>query len=200
MLLLLLDVVKDNRKHRMDIYGGTQMMNSGKRFEDDFSKSVPQYCFLHRLKDTAQSYNSNKQTRFTWENPCDFFMLDSNAHLFYAIECKSTKFKSMSFQIDENDKSSKMIKYHQIKSLSDMSKYSGIVSGLLLNFRGENDDNQRTYFINIKDFNTMVNKINKSSFNEIDLIMYGNAVKISGLKKRTRYTWDIDSFLKNMNE
>ena len=95
---------------------------------------------------------------------------------------------------------SKMIKYHQLESLGDMSKYDGIIAGLLLNFRGENDDNQRTYFINIRDFNKMINQINKVSFNEIDLIMHGNAVKISGTKKRTRYTWDIDGFLKNMNE
>ena len=35
--------------------------NSGKVFEDDFRKSVPDYCFLHRLKDTAQSYNKSKK-------------------------------------------------------------------------------------------------------------------------------------------
>lgn len=174
-------------------------MNSGKRFEDDFSKSVPQYCFIHRLRDSAQSYNNSKHTSFSWDNECDFFIWDSNKHLFYAIECKSTKFKSMSFQVDENDKSSKMIKYHQLQSLNDMSKYNGIIAGLLLNFRGENDDNQRTYFINIKDFNKMVSQINKVSFNEIDLIMHGNAIKISGTKKRTRYSWDVNTFLKNMN-
>lgn len=173
------------------------MTNSGKRFEEDFAKSVPQYCFLHRLKDTAQSYNNSKTTRFTWDNPCDFFMFDSRTHLLFAIECKSTKFKSMNFQIDKNDKSTKMIKYHQLKSLVDMSKYNGIVAGLLINFRGENDDNQRLYFVRIDNFYRMINQINKASFNEIDLIMYGSAVKIQGVKKRTRYTWDIDAFLKS---
>ena len=174
-------------------------MNSGKRFEEDFAKSVPQYCFLHRLKDTAQSYNNSKTTRFTWDNPCDFFMFDSNTHLFFAIECKSTKFKSMNFQVDENDKSTKMIKYHQLKSLVDMAKYNGIVAGLFINFRGENDDNQRLYFVRIDNFYKMINQINKASFNEIDLIMYGSAIKIQGAKKRTRYAWDIDGFLKSQD-
>lgn len=184
-------------KHHMDIYGGMQMMNSGKRFEDDFVKSVPQYCFVHRLRDSAQSYNNSKHTSFSWNNECDFFIFDSNTHLFYAIECKSTKFKSMNFQIDEYDKSSKNIKYHQIKSLTNMSKYDGIMAGFLLNFRDEENDVQRTYYQSITDFDRMVKEINKFSFNEMDLILY-NAKKIQGIRKRTRYKWDIDSLLKNM--
>ena len=137
------------------------MINSGKQFENDFSSSIPSYCFIHRLKDTAQSYNESKHTKFTWDNPCDFFVFDSNSHLFYAIECKSTKYKSISFQIDKNDKSSKMIKYHQIESLINMSKYNGIIAGLLLNFRDEDKKEQRTYFINIENFCEMKRKINK---------------------------------------
>lgn len=176
-------------------------MNVGKQFEADFSSSVPiSYVLLHRLKDTAQSYNNSKDTSFTWDNPCDFFMFDSKSYIFYAIECKSTKSKSMSFQTDKNDKSKKMIKYHQIKSLTEFSQYNRAVCGLFLNFRNENDDNQRTYFINIKDYNSMIKKINKKSFNEIDLIMFGNAVKISGYKKRVHWHWDIDLFLKSQGE
>ena len=175
------------------------MMNSGTQFEEDFSKSVPQYCFIHRLKDTAQSYNNSKQTKFTWDNPCDFFMFDSNSHLFYAIECKSTKYRSMTFQVDKNNKNPKMIKLHQIESLTDIAKYDGAISGLMLNFRDEKNDSQRTYFQNIVDFNKMIKEINKVSFNEMDLIIY-NAIKIDGEKKRVHYRWNIDEFLKNMNK
>ena len=114
-------------------------------------------------------------------------------HLF-AIECKSTKYKSMSFQIDKNDKSTKMIKYHQIDSLTDMSKYNGVRAGFILNFRDEVHNMERTYFQDIKDFNNMCKKINKQSFNEMDLILNG-AIKIEGIKKRVHYTWNIDEFL-----
>ena len=168
--------------------------NEGKIFEADWLASVPDYCFIHRLRDSAQSYNNSKQTRFTWNNECDFFMFDSNAHLFYAIECKSTKYKSISYQIDKNDNSTKMIKYHQLESLDKMSKYSGIIAGLVLNFRDENNDMERTYFIDIRNFLKMKAQINKTSCNEMDLLLNG-AVKISGVKKRTHYRWNIDNFL-----
>lgn len=175
------------------------MINQGKQFEKDLSSSIPSYCFIHRLKDTAQSYNNSKQTRFTWNNPCDFFIFNSNTHTFFATELKSTKYKSMSVQLDENDKSSKMIKYHQIKSLTEMSRFDGIVAGLFLNFRDEKNNEERTYFINITDFNRMKKEINKISFNELDLILY-NAIKIQGEKKRVHYKWNMDEFLKNMNK
>lgn len=173
------------------------MINQGKQFEKDFSSSIPSYCFIHRLKDTAQSYNNSNQTRFTWDNPCDFFIFDSKHRLFYTIECKSTKYKSMSVQLDKNDKSSKMVKYHQIESLTDMSKFDGIVAGFYFNFRDEKNNVERTYFQSITDFNRMMKEINKVSFNEMDLILY-NSVKISGERKRIHYKWNIDEFFKNI--
>lgn len=174
--------------------------NKGKVFESDFKSSVPSYCLVHRLKDTAQSYNKSEETSFTWDNPCDFFLYDGESHLFYAIECKSTKYKSMSFQIDKKDKSNKMIKKHQIDSLTDFSEYNGVIAGLFLNFRDEENNCERCYFQNIKDFNNMIKKINKKSFNELDLLVDGNAIRIDGKKKRVYYSWDIDSFLKSMSK
>lgn len=167
--------------------------NSGKIFEDDFRKSVPDYCFLHRLKDAAQSYNKSENTKFAWENPCDFFIFDSNTHILYALELKSTKYKSMTIQADKTDKS-KMIKLHQIESLTNMSKYDGVMAGFVFNFRDEKNNMERTYFQNIIDFNNMYEKINKQSLNEMDLLLNG-AVKINGTKKRVHYTWDLNEFL-----
>lgn len=174
-------------------------MNSGKLFENQFRKSIPDYCFIYRLKDSAQSFTNNSNTSFAWNNPCDFFIFDSNKHLFYAIECKSTKFKSMSVQMNKDEKSSKMIKYHQIKSLTEMAEYSGLIAGLILNFRDEINDNERTYFIGINNFNRMMKEINKGSFNEMDIILY-NAIKIEGVKKRVYYQWNIDKFLHEYKE
>lgn len=177
------------------------MKNTGKIFEEDFSKSVPSYCMLHRLKDTAQSYNNSERTKFTWNNPCDYFLYDTTSHLLFAIECKTTKDKAMSVQLEEKDSNKKMVKYHQIESLNKLSEYDGIIAGLLLNFRhfeGEENYIENTYFQSIGDFKKMMNKIGKKSFNELDLLVDGNVISVSGHKKRTRWAWDIDSLLKNL--
>lgn len=177
----------------------TKTMNSGKQFEKDFFQSIPPYCYVHRLRDSAQSYNNSQSTKFAWNNECDFFIWDSNARLFYAIECKSTKYKSMSVQLDKEDKSSKMIKLHQIESLAKISKYDGAIAGFCLNFRDEKNDTERLYFMNIINFNEMMKDIGKASFNEIDIVLH-NGIKILGNKKRIHFNWDIDNFLKSQSQ
>lgn len=170
--------------------------SAGKKFEKQFKNSIPDYCLKHRLRDSAQSFNQSNLTKFSWDNPCDFFMFDSIAHILYCLELKSTKNKFITFEdIDSDEKQNKMIHKHQIVSLLDFSKFENVISGFILNFRDEEHDMERTYFIDVKDFNTMCKKIKKSSCNEIDLIMHG-AIKISGIKKRVNYTWNIDEFLK----
>ncbi len=170
------------------------MKNSGKIFEDDLKKSFPDYCLVHRLRDTAQSYKKKKKTSFTWNNECDFFCFDTENCIFYCLELKSTKFKTMNWQLNENDTSSKMIKYHQIESLIKFSKYKNVLSFFVFNFRDEDSGNQRTYFQNVEDFNRMINKIRRKSFDEIHLIQYG-AIVVKGEKKRTRYFWNIKELL-----
>lgn len=172
------------------------MINSGKKFEQQFKLSVPDYCLLQRLNDPPQSFTQSKTTKFSVKNPCDFFLFDSVSHILYCLELKTTKYKSMTFEDITSDKEqNKMIHKHQIMSLLEFSKYENVTAGLLLNFRDEDKKIERTYFQNISDFYSMSKIINKSSFNEIDLIMKGNAVKISGIKKRVNFVWDIDEFL-----
>ncbi len=171
--------------------------NSGKKFEKQFKASIPSYCLVYRLKDTAQAYNNSKGTKFTWNNPCDFFIFDSISHILYCLELKTTKYKSISFEdVKLNEKQNKMIHKHQILSLLGFSKFENVTAGFILNFRDEKSGVERTYFQNITDFSSMCQKINKVSFNEIDLIMNGNAIKISGIKKRVNYQWNLDEFLK----
>lgn len=175
------------------------MKNKGKQFELDFATSIPSYCFIHRLRDSAQSYNNSKKTKYSWNNECDFLIFDSNTHWLYAIECKSTKYKSMSVELEEEEKSSKMVRYHQIESLTKISEYDGVISGFCLNFRDEKNQTERTYFLNIIDFNRMMKETGKSSFNEMDVILY-NGVKISGEKKRIHWRWDINKLLNDLHK
>lgn len=171
-------------------------MNVGKVFEDDFKKSIPSYCFYHRLKDPPQSFNQNDNLRFSWKNPCDAMIFDTKNRKFYTLELKTTKQKSISFEdinIKEKQKS-KMIHKHQIESLLSFDNYDYIISGFIFNFRDEKNNIQKTYYQNIKDFINMINKIGKKSFNENDLMRF-NPIIINGEKKITRYKWDLNRCL-----
>lgn len=171
--------------------------NPGKVFEKDFADSIPDYCMVHRLKDSAQSYK--KTAMFAWDNPCDYFVYDSTSHLFYPIECKSTKSKSMSIQVEKEDGKSSMIKKHQIDSLSSFSKYDGVVPCFILNFRNDEDNLQRTYYMHIDDFNKFLKSTPKKSINEIDIILNGGS-KIVGEIKRVHYKWDIASLFDKISK
>lgn len=170
-------------------------VNEGKQFENDFVSSVNQDInLLHRLKDAAQSYNQSKDTRYTWQNPCDYFLF--NGKMFFCFELKSTKSKSISFQRNEEDKTQRMIKWHQIEKLTEFANYKNVLAGFILNYRDEKNNTQRTYFLDIKDFNKIRLSTNKHSINEIDILL-NNAVKIGGHIKRIHWYWNIDSFLES---
>lgn len=170
--------------------------NSGKRFEDNFKKSVPNYCFCNRLKDSSQSFIDSGLSSFSWQNPCDFFLFDTKHRIFYAIELKSSKQKYITFEnIDEEKPKPKMIHKNQILSLIEIGKYENIITGFFFNFRDEENNMERTYFQNIDMFMKMYRNIGKWSFNEIDLLLYGG-IKINGEKLKVNYRWNLDEFLK----
>jgi len=168
------------------------MENVGKKFESSFKLSVPEYCYLKRLNDQPQSFVKNVNTKFSLKNPFDYLLFDCKRQKLWAIECKTTKYKSLSIAKDKDD--NKMIKYHQIKGLSELSKYNNVIAGFLINFR--TDGIERTYFQKIEDFNKMIHTTSKSSVNEIDLIM-NHAIKINGKLMRVNYRWDIESLLES---
>lgn len=173
--------------------------NSGKVFEDSLKNSVNKdRCLLIRLNDQPQSFA--KSAKFSLKQPCDFLLFDSKTKLFMPLELKSTAYKSMSFEnINENNPNSAMVHKHQILGLLEFAKYNGCCAGFLLNFRTESENVQRTYYISIQNFVDMCNKIGKKSFNELDLLTVGKAIKVEGTKKRTRYTWNIDELLDELS-
>lgn len=176
------------------------MSNSGKIFEDDFRSSVDkERCLLIRLNDQPQSFA--KTAKFSLKPPCDFVLYDSYTKLFVPLELKTTKYKSMSYEnIYEENPDNAMIHKHQQEKLLEFSKYDGVKSGLMLNFRTEETGIQRTYYISIENFLDMCKKLNKKSVNEIDLLTIGKAIKVNGSKKRIRYSWDINELLDSLNE
>jgi hypothetical protein len=70
-----------------------------------------------------------------------------------------------------------------------------LVAGMIVNFRNENND---TFFITIDDYNSMIKNIDKKSFNVKDLTESG-AVRIDCEKKRSRWKYNIEKFVKEMH-
>ena len=171
--------------------------NEGKIFEEDIKNSIPDYAKLLRIPDPPQSFTKRSDTKFSNKNPYDFECFDSTRRTLYCWELKSTSKKYIGFQTSKKDDREVLIKWHQIEGLTKASKYENVISGFLLNFRLDNGE-QLLYFLNIKDFNIMIKNIDKKSFNIMDAVLY-NAIKISGNKKRTRFHWDLDSFLKSQS-
>jgi penicillin-binding protein-related factor A, putative recombinase len=106
------------------------------------------------------------------------------------LELKSVKGKSISFERTKDDKG--IIHYHQIQGLLEVSKYEDILAGFIINFR----EIETTYFIEISEFCKMIGNLSKKSFNINDLEEY-KYVLIPSQKKRTRYKYDMESFIEN---
>lgn len=156
--------------------------NPGKKFEQDFANSVNRDKYwLYRFKDNAASFSGGTNTRFASSNICDYLMFHNKTRTLYLLEMKSTKSTSIPYT---------MIRDNQIKELTDASN-NELVAGFIFNYR---EKENATYFMLIDDFNDMKEEISKKSFNISDIEKYG-AIKINSEKKRTRYKYDIDSFV-----
>ena len=150
-------------------------MKSGKRFEDNFKKSVPEDCFFYRLRDNPAFMGSN--LKFTTKNPCDCFIF-RKGNLFL-IELKSIKGKCIPLS---------KIRDNQIKTFSIIQE--NLITGLIVNFSEE----EKTYFLDgLKVLNFIKNEERKSipiTFFETE----GIEIKEKLLRVNKRY--DIGSFLK----
>ena len=176
-------------------------MNAGKSFEQQIKSSIPEECFYHRIKDSTGTFSGGANLRFSAENPFDALLFDCSRGILYALELKSTKAKSFSFEdpfVDEKQ-ATRMIHKHQIRSLIDADRHDRVVGGFLFNFRDEGKNEERTYFQHIGNFVDMIQSCGKHSFNEKDLLA-GDPVVIRGEKKRVKYRWNIEEFLKEMSE
>lgn len=168
------------------------MKNIGKVFEQNWKNSVPKDIFFYRPPDSAQSFGTNSNLRFSAKSPCDCFLFDGN--ILYALEQKSVGTQSIFFEREKTDKG--VIHKHQIDSLLKFSMYRNVVSGFIFDFRLSD----KTYFCNINDFLIMINNIDKKSFNEKDMFEWCNPIEIQKKKLKVNYRYDIDQFLKIVKE
>ena len=165
------------------------MKNIGKIFEEDFKNSIPDNILVYRLPDAAQSFGGSSKLRFSRKNPFDFLLWNPNMKKIFALELKTVKGKSISFEKDEGE--SKEIHMHQINGLKEWGSYDGVVAGFVINFR----ELEKTIFLEINEFISMIDFIEKKSFSYNDLT--SNNIDfhvISQIKKITRYKYDIEKF------
>lgn len=165
--------------------------NSGKIFEDNFSKSIPEYALLYRIPDAAQSFGHTNYLRFSAKNPFDFILWDSHKRILYALELKTIDGDSMPFDRQPGDKNGK-IHYHQIIGLNNWNKYNGIIGAIIIEFRKI----EKTVFIRIDDFNDLMKKIPKKSFRYEDLEKYQiNYELIPQTKLKVNYRYNVGELL-----
>lgn len=158
-------------------------MNSGKRFEENFKKSIPDDVFYYRLRDGTSAWDSQEKTktRFQAKNICDCLLFDGKS--LFLLELKAHKGKSLPLSA---------IRENQIKGLLETSKYDNIIAGLVVNFT----DIQETYFMPINlaykwFYNGLRKSIPINEFRE-------NCIPIIAYKKRTNYYYLVGEFINSI--
>ena len=169
--------------------------NEGKRFEDAFIKSIPDYVLVKRLNDNASSWSGGTNTRFASKNECDYILFDDHTRTFYGLEMKSTKHNSLTFWREDFEYKSKkqnfQIRKCQIQGLQKWSKHVGVF-GFIINFR---DKGNKTYFVSIDSFLDYTSSLFKKSINKDDILQM-NPIEIENNLMRTNYHYDVEKFLK----
>lgn len=169
--------------------------NLGKKFEQNFKSSAQKDDLLIiRFNDTDLSYNGNSFSKFTAKNPADFEIFET-PYLFF-LELKHTSYKAIGIQRDLNEPD-KMIKAHQINSLTQMSLHEKCVCGLVLSFLSEETGEEDTWFLNIKDFNKFLTNSDKKSINKTDIVIY-NGIKIESTKKRVYFQYNVKKMIEDI--
>lgn len=167
------------------------MQNVGKKFEQDWIKSVPDYVGVLRIPDAAQSFFRSSNLRFSRKNPFDFLLWCPKTLTLYTLELKTVKGKSISFERAKDEHGE--IHYHQIIGLENFEKIGECVCGFIIEFR----ELETTIFLPIKEFIKLQGLINKKSFNYNDLSNNNIEYIIIPQKMlKTHYRYDIEYFLK----
>lgn len=146
-------------------------MNDGKRFEEDFRKSIPDDMFCMRIVD-AGGWSNATNTRFTGKNICDYILF-TNSKLFL-LELKSHKGRS--------------IPQTTLTQLGELSKvnYKGVYPLFVLNFR----DHEQTYLISPDMVNICLS--GRKSV-PMDFCMK-HGTRLPQTRLRVRFRYDMDTF------
>ena len=155
------------------------MKNEGKKFEEDFKKSVPETVYFYRLRDGTASWDGGENTRFQASNICDCLLYDGN---FYMFELKSHKGKSIPFSAFRDV---------QVTELATACEY-GVKAGFVINMR----DAEQTYYLTAMAVKEYTLTADRASI-PLDY-MKENGILLKAEKKRVRWRYDVSELLKSM--
>lgn len=159
-------------------------MNNGKRFEQNFRKSVPDDIFYYRFKDSASSYyGGNERLRFSNNNICDCMLFDSNK--LYLLELKSTKGKSIPF---------KNFRENQLKELALAQYYKNIIAGIVIEF----SELDRAFFMCISDITDFMRIGSRKSIPIEYCVEKGIEIEIT--KKRVNNSFNVRKLLNEIGD
>jgi len=152
-------------------------MNTGKRFEQNFRKSVPEDIFYYRFNDGTASWGSEK-TRFQTPNMCDCMIFYKNS--LFLIELKSHKGKSLPFVAIRNN---------QLEKMTDACRFDNILPLFIINF----SDVGETYGIYAEKINEFIKTASRKSI-PIDWCMK-NGIEIKSVRKKVNFVYEIEQSL-----
>lgn len=157
------------------------MKNEGKKFEEDFKKSIPSWCWCNRYKDgTANIGNvKNEKVRFQAHNVCDFEVFAENK--LFLLELKS--YNGVSIPLSG-------IRKTQLEEMLKASNYKNIEPYFMLNFRPL----QKVYAVKVENVQDFIKKAERKSIPVKWCIE--NGIEIEVIKKKVRFRYELDNFFR----
>jgi recombination protein U len=152
--------------------------NEGKKFEEDFKKSVPKEYWLYRFRDGTGNFagGKNENVRFQATNICDFEVVTNE--LVFLLELKSYKGASISFE---------GIRSNQINQMSEID-HKKIKAYFILNFR----EKEKTFAIEAKKLKEFMETTDRKSIPLQWCV--DNGIQIIGEKKKVRFKYNLNNF------
>jgi recombination protein U len=167
--------------------------NPGKKFEEDFIKSIPDRCDVTRLKD-AGGWSNATNMRFTSSNPCDFIIYSNRGigggHQ-YKLELKSLEGKSLPYgnikgkKPATKKKPATSAKENSITFTETLmeSLMKGVRAGFVVNFRDVNE----TFYVSAELVLEHLKNADRASIPIAWFKEYGILIKQTIVIKRYRY-------------
>lgn len=157
------------------------MKNEGKRFEEDFKKSIPGWCWGNRYKDGTANFRGekNENVRFQAHNVCDFEVFAENK--LFLLELKS--YNGVSIPLSG-------IRKTQLEEMLKASIYKNIEPYFMFNFRPL----QKVYAVRVQNVQAFIEKAERKSI-PIQWCIE-NGIEIEGIKKKVRFRYNLESFFK----
>lgn len=146
--------------------------NTGKSFELDFKKSIPDDVYIYRLRDPSSSFAPSETTRFSIPNACDFIAFYGG--VMHLIELKHTNGKSLPV---------KNIKPYQLAEMSKAAKHPGLNPIFVIHFSGT----ANTYAVCVLDIVNYINRGERASIPESYCKEKGITIESKKLRVTRRY-------------